>query len=362
MGDQDKKEVERRPRILIFMNNLSFKRIFFFWILSMMVFGLLYFAAGESKDPASLKSSAYSAFLISITGKGMSEMPKDFPFDMLVTLQVLASLLIYALVISRFMGVKQDVTLEEVKNIGFEETLDKLRSGLYLFRSDVARMIEKIESETLKARELRDIWIIFSGLDTSITSIKDFIIPRKTDEKHRKIDIFKFELLLNSIKLSMNKTLELVKALKNHHYDWRNELMLTSIYYDVRVVQDIINYSAKRNEDKKVLDRLNELKILINYIDEELKVESREAEEKPGSQAVRERQDGSSPQPKTDWIGELKHEANNDPNHHNSDGKHDSQQKEHHPEENQGISNQSVSVDVAPANSAGEGAGEDVRR
>src|SRR4030043_133396 len=103
--------------------------------------------------------------------------------------------------------------------------------------------------------------MIFSGLDTTLTNIKNLVMPAKSEKYYyKKLDVFRLELLLNSIQLSMNKMLELVKHLKAHNPDWENELLMTSISLDVSVVRDIIEHEAKKAHEKKVLDKIESLR------------------------------------------------------------------------------------------------------
>ncbi|MFH0869842.1 MAG: potassium channel family protein [archaeon] len=382
MGEQQKRGVKRASySFLSIIDQFSFKKIFLIWIFMIIVFGFCYFTLSLSsihaleykgammpKDFGGLLNSIYYSF-ITATTTGYGDISPNGLSKLIAVIEVIFGVIIQGMLISKLVGVKQEAILEEVYNISYEEVIDRLRSGLYLFRADVARVMEKIENNTLKQRELRDMWIIFSGLDTALTNIKNFIIPQKNDDSYfyKKIDAFRLELLLNSIKMSMNKVNELVKSLKNHSYEWRNELTLTSIYYDIRVVQEIIEHESKRTSDKKLIDKLNELRILIEDIDSELKVERREYREDQHHPSDDNRQDGSSPQPKTDWIGELKQEAKDDPHHHHSNNNHDPEHKEHHPEESKehesrGAPDQPTGADAAPASGAGEGADKDVKR
>jgi hypothetical protein len=103
------------------------------------------------------------------------------------------------------------------------------------------------------------------------------MIPNKKDSYYnKKLDVSKIELLLSSMKLTFHKVVELVKSLKNHNLDWRDELLLTSIYYDVQVIKDVIDYESKRSIDRKLIDKLNALRILIDELEAELKAERKE--------------------------------------------------------------------------------------
>ena len=189
-------------------------------------------------------------------------------------------LIIWGVVISKLIGVKQEVILEEVYDISYEELLDRQRSGLYLFRSDINRVVEKVESGIIKPREIRDLWMVFSGLDTNLGNIKKLIMPHKSEKYYyKKIDVFRLELLLNSIRLSVDKLLDLIKTLKANKVEWRSELLVTSILEDVKIVREIVDSQSSRVGDKKVADRLNELKKIVDEIDREV-LEAEMKEEK----------------------------------------------------------------------------------
>jgi hypothetical protein len=194
-------------------------------------------------------------------------------------LEVVVGLIIWGLVISKLIGVKQERILEEVYDISYEEVIDRLRSGLYLFRSDVNRIMGKIESETIKPREVKDLWVIFSGLDANLANIKNFVMPTKSERYYyKKIDIFRLELLLNSIQLSLNKMLELIKSMKAYNLDWKNDLIMTSIQTDVAIVKEITDYEIKKSSDKKVNDKLDGLRKTLWDIECEIKEEEKDKE------------------------------------------------------------------------------------
>jgi potassium channel LctB len=272
------------------IDRLSFGRIFMFWIIMIIIFGFLYFLVSMTTNNAllyqgkavennmgGLFNSIYYSFITATTTGYGDISPQGF-CRLLAIFEVIFGVIISGILISKLVGIKQEVILEEVYNISYEEVVDRLKNGLYLFRSDINRTMEKLDNSSIKQREIKDMWILFSGLDNSLTNIKNFIIPSKTDNYYsKKLDTLKLELLLNSIKLSMKRIVEFLRALKNHNIDWRNELLLTSIYYDVQVVNEIINFESKKTTDKKVIDRLNELRIIIADIEVELKPEKREA-------------------------------------------------------------------------------------
>lgn len=288
------KKVVRRPsyKLVRFLDKVSFAQVFAFWILIIIIFGGIYFFVASSpgnslkygSDIIKLNTegfidSLYFSF-ITATSLGYGDVVPLGISKFLSGLEVILGLIVYGLLISKLVGVKQEVLLEEVYDISYEDVIDRLRSGLYLFRADISRVLEKVETDTIKEREIKDLWILFSGLDTTLLNIRNLIMPHKSEKfYHKKIDIFRLELFLNSIQLSMNKILELLRTLKSHGLDWHDGLLVTSIEEDVKAVKEIVEYQSKKSNEKRVTDKLDELDKTTRTIDSELKGEDTKEEE-----------------------------------------------------------------------------------
>ncbi len=285
MEDIKKKRV-RKPSYGLFrlIDRTSFSQVFTLWIVIIIIFSLIYFflaslpgnslnVGGEivQYNTEGFINSLYFSF-ITATSLGYGDVIPMGISKFLSGFEVILGLIIYGVLISKIVGVKQEVLLEEVYEISYEEVIDRLRSGLYLFRSDINRMLEKVETDTIKHREIEDLWILFSGLDTTLTNIKNLIVPKQSEKYyHKRIDVFRLELFLNSVQLSMSKIAYLVRTLKSHKLNWRNELLITSIEDDVKVVNEIITFQSKKSNEKRVLDKLSELQKTVDTIEDELK-------------------------------------------------------------------------------------------
>jgi hypothetical protein len=280
-------------KVVIFLDRISFAHVFLLWLVIILVYAAIYYflsispanalnyrGVGISRNLPGLFNSVYYSF-ITITTTGYGDVSPNGLSKLFAILEVVSGVILTGVLISKLIGVKQERILEEVYDISYEEIIDRLRSGLYLFRSDVNRILEKVESESMKPREVKDIWMIFSGLDTTLTNIKNLIMPNK-DERYyyKRLDVFRLELLLNSIQLSMNKMLDLVKGLNSHQLDWKNDLIITSIHSDISAVREIIDYEAKKSHDKKVMDKLDSLRRSTWEIESEEKGEEEKGKPK----------------------------------------------------------------------------------
>jgi hypothetical protein len=289
MGEQQKRGVkERRYTFIDFIDKTSFLWVFVFWMMIIIIFGIGYFMLAINPDNSliyrgnvlkpdaeGLYDSIYYSF-ITVTTTGYGDISPSGLSKLFSIFEVILGVIIEGILVSKLVGLKQETILEEIYNINYEEAFTNYRRGLSLVRTDIVMIMEKIENKTIKQRELRDLWIIFSGLDGTLTNIKNIIIPSKKDTYYnKKLDVSKVELILSSMKLTLHKVLELIRTLKHRDLDWREELLLTSLYYDVQVVKDVIEYESKRSVDRKVIDKLNALRILIDELEAELKVESK---------------------------------------------------------------------------------------
>ena len=295
----------RRPayKLVKFLDKISFSQVFTFWLIVIIIFAGAYFflsswpgnSLRDGSTPIQYNmegfvNSLYLSF-ITATSLGYGDVVPMGVSKFLSGFEVILGLIIYGVLISKLVGVKQEVLLEEVYNISYEEIIDRLRSGLYLFRSDINRTIEKIETDTIKHREINDLWILFSGLDTTLINIKNLIKPSRTEKYYyKKLDALRLELFLNSIQLSMDKILELIRTLKTHELEWGNELLIDSIEEDLNVVEEIIEYQIKKSNEKRVEDKLKELKKTLNEVEVELMESEREEEKKESSKKDRDKE------------------------------------------------------------------------
>ncbi|KYK26623.1 hypothetical protein AYK26_07300 [Euryarchaeota archaeon SM23-78] len=284
MANIMKKVVSRHDyNIFRVLDKVTFFHVFSFWIIIILFFGLIFFFLSYAPnhslkyggeliipDAEGFINSLYFSF-ITATSLGYGDVIPIGISKFLSGLEVIFGLIIYGVLISKLVGVKQEVLLEEVYDISYEDVIDRLRSGLYLFRADVNRILEKIETGTIQEREINDLWILFSTLDTTLINIERLVKPGMSEKYyHKTLDVFRLELFLNSIQLSMNKVIELVRTLKVHKIKWKNDLLLTSIEDDVRVVREVIEYQTKKSSEKKVIDKLDELEKTLNEIEREI--------------------------------------------------------------------------------------------
>lgn len=277
------KELYRR--FLTFFERTSFQHCFLFWLGFMLVFGIIYYILAFSPQhtilykntPLSHELSGFmtAQYFSFITAASASQGYGDlFPVGIarvFAVIEAVSGLLLFGILVSKLVSVKQELILEEVYDISFEEKLNRLRSGLYLFRSDANKTIDKIHLKQITKRAVQDLWLITVTLDTSLHDIHKFLLPKKTEKYLKTIDPLKMELLLNSIELSLAKLHDLLDALNAYNLDWRNAMTLESINSIINTTELIYGYYKNKNlEDIKVIQKLDAIRIVTNNIREKI--------------------------------------------------------------------------------------------
>lgn len=255
----DFKALKEKFGILSYLERISVGQILLFWGFVLVLFGIVYFALsyygqGVVSSQTGLQVSGWSGLLDSIyfsfitaTSTGYGDFLPTGLSKPIALFEVIAGLTIFGMLISKLVSVKQEVILQEVYDISFDERINRLRSALYLFRSDVNKIIERIVTRQIKQKEMKDLWITFSSFESTLTDIRKMTHTRKVRGEYiKEIDAFTLQLILNSIDLSLRKTVELLERLNRRGYSWKNELTLHSIDSIDAYSKEICTFYSKR--------------------------------------------------------------------------------------------------------------------
>jgi hypothetical protein len=199
-----------------------------------------------------LNSVYYSFVTATTTGYG------DFiPLGIsrfLSALEAIFGYILLGVVISKVVSVKQNNILDELYHISYEEAIERLRSELYLYRTDLRQEISAIDKGELKNKDIKDLWVIFSGINNTLQNIRRFIKP-KNSQYGKRIDPFKLELLLNSIRLSLNKINDLLHTLEENKFKWKTDMISSNLDFTITSCNRIKDESLKIFQDKKIEEK-----------------------------------------------------------------------------------------------------------
>ncbi len=210
-------------------------------------------------------SSTYFSF-ISVTSAGYGDIVPKGASRAIAMIEIFVGLMLFGLIISKLVSVKQEIILEEIYDISFDEKINRLRSALYLYRTDTNRLFEKVRTSSIGQREINDLWIHFTSLNVTLHGISK-VITQRTRAHTKAIDAFTLELLLNSVDLSLNKTYRLVSLLIEKGRDWRRELTLRHLENIIKTAKRIITYEEQENIPPTAKAKLSEMKQIVSSLE-----------------------------------------------------------------------------------------------
>ncbi len=264
-------------------DRLTFIRILLLWLLIVSLFGFIfhffssnsaYLFSTITKQPInSLLESIYFSF-ISATTTGFGDIVPTGNFKIIATIEVIFGLLLLAVVTSKLVSIKQNVIIGELYEISFNEKINKIRSALLLFRQTMSRLIARIDDNTIRKKEVKDIYIEISSLDNILSELETFVSRQKLSNSYMKqLDPVSAELLLHSINLSFLKLNELIEDLvSSHKHEWKRPVTTNIIKVCMASYENIFAKikSMKHLSNIKFLDLESERNEIFKRIKENL--------------------------------------------------------------------------------------------
>ncbi len=220
------------------LDKLTFLHILVLWFTIIIVFGATYFYFtsttgflyyGADQQPVQeLADSIYFSF-ITATTTGFGDIIPKGHFKIVAIIEVTLGLLLIALVTSKFVSIKQNVILNEMYDISFNEQIGRLRSSLLLFRQHLTGMIDKIEEKTITKREVTEIYNFTSSFEDTLHEIASMVEPEKKTHFTKEIGLLETELIFNSVTSSFEKIAELIAHLNGQSLEWRRDVTIHSL-------------------------------------------------------------------------------------------------------------------------------------
>jgi hypothetical protein len=223
-------------RFLAVLDQLNFSHIFLIWIAVVVLFGFAYFVLGngaalvhaQTQTPVTgFLDHLYFSF-VSATTTGFGDIVPTGVFKLVAILEVVAAFLLLALVTSKLVSLKQDIILNEIYDISFNERVNRLRSSLLLFRQNIERLIQKVEDKTVSVREVNGAALYITQFEETLREVVTLFATKKGDYT-KNIGPVSRELLVNSILLSFEKLEETLKLLDSHEHHWKSATNLRHV-------------------------------------------------------------------------------------------------------------------------------------
>jgi hypothetical protein len=201
-------------------------------------FGLAYYLlAGPSthllysvsKIPVdSLSDSIYFSF-ITATSTGFGDITPVGYFKIISIFEVFFGLVLLAIVTSKLVSIKQDVIMNEIYEISFNERINRIRSSMLVFRQNLSRVISNIESDTIRKREISDLYTYLSSLEDNLNEVANLMQRNNGNSFTKSLDPMISELLFHSITQSFEKLFELISLMNNNNIEWRRKITISLV-------------------------------------------------------------------------------------------------------------------------------------
>lgn len=260
----------KQKGLMSWIDKLTFFRIFLVWVCMVIGFGLIYyfFSNGTSFFVNSVDQTRvqkitdliYFSF-VTATTTGFGDIIPIGVFKLVSILEVIFGLLMLALVTSKLVSIKQNMILSELYELSFNEKINRLRSSLLLFRQNISRIITKVEDNTIKKREVAEIYMYISSFDDVLNEMILFFGKGGEFSFTKDIDSVNAELIIMSILNSFEKINELIASFNEKNIDWKRDITISLMDRTIHSSESIFERFVALNKlSAKSISELSERK------------------------------------------------------------------------------------------------------
>ena len=277
------KLIGKRSKIIErYIYDASFFKIFIVWILIIILFGLIYFLIRESSShliyatdakPANFIDSIYFSF-ITATSTGFGDIwPQGFG-KIIAIIEVVMGLIIFAVVTSKLVSIKQDAILNEIYEISISERINRIRSSLYLFRININKKLQKIEEKTIKKWEIDDLWSEINSFEHTLKEIHDIFKRGLKSHYTKMVEEVDAEIILDSVRKSLQKVNDLFMKLNKSGILWKQKITIGLINRCIdmsKIIPEKVIHSYTIKENKRLMEISDHINNYCKSISEQLK-------------------------------------------------------------------------------------------
>lgn len=222
-------------RIQRFYGRLGFQGILVVWVALVLVFAVCYFLLGfaggklssggvqqNTGDLQGFLNCVYFSF-VTATSLGYGDI---FPIGItrvFAVTETILTLLLFGVVISKLVSIKQDVILSELYNVNYRETYDRINRRLHNFNSNARALERDIKAGSTPPEELLDeLDTSLMLLDADMLRVKKMLSHGRGYEFLMTLEDSSIELLLNNIFVSLERLQGVLLVLDERGIDFRS--------------------------------------------------------------------------------------------------------------------------------------------
>ncbi|MBI2136170.1 two pore domain potassium channel family protein [Candidatus Woesearchaeota archaeon] len=236
-----------------FIRKVDFDLIIIFYFLCIILFGSTFFLLSFTSehgiydyngrintDITGYVDAIYFSFVTS-TSLGYGDIRPLGVSRIFSVIEVVLSLFIFGIAISKIFSVKQEKILSELYEFSFQEKITRIITGLYNFRAEIDSVIHKLNEKHLTKHEIEDIMDYIEGNLHAFTSylidINKILMQKEAKLKGKSasqgignnLSEFKVNIILDNLRNSMEKIEELITALNEKKILWKTKVIVKNL-------------------------------------------------------------------------------------------------------------------------------------
>jgi hypothetical protein len=261
LGIKDFMKSLKKGRLNSWFDKLTFPHILLIWVLLVVGFGAVYaFLSGDTsrlifsvgKTPVTRLSDTIYFSFVAATTTGFGDIVPVGLFRIVAIFEVIIGLLLLAIVTSKLVSIKQNLILSEVYDLSFHEKINRLRSTMLLFRQNLGRVIGRVEEESVRKREIQEVYIYISSLEDVLTETIALYSKSNHGEFKKEIDAVTTELIFHSVISSFEKLSEFIAIMGQHKLEWKREITVSLISSCISLNEELF---AKISDHGSIIEK-----------------------------------------------------------------------------------------------------------
>jgi hypothetical protein len=231
INPENGKKKHRSLLFLVEITKLPYAALMVLWISLAVIFALCYFLL-ETYFPAHAPTqlsnlNAWHRFgnslyysIITATSTGYGDItPRGFS-KTLACMQSISALFVFAVLVTKLLSHRQEIALQEVHKLTYEDIFHNTRSDLFVVRKDLDAIIEEaMHKGCLSEESWENLAIAYQQCQSLINEIPEFYDGGNAfyiiDEKRE-------ELLLEAVHRTLHRINKTLDALSRSGIDWTN--------------------------------------------------------------------------------------------------------------------------------------------
>lgn len=230
------------------LTQLSYTKLFSIWLSMAAIFGVTYFFLSITypehaptqlqSDPTIgvrlLDSLYYSIITATSTGYG-DIVPQGFS-KLLASLQSIMALIVFALFVTKVVSNRQELALQQVHKLAFEDVLHNIREGLYIVRKDFDDLIHSAEEHgSLRTKDWRTLTAAYEQIQSLFLEIPSFYQSHNhfyTIDERREI------LLQEAVYRTLDRMNEMFFAFNTAKITWKED---KKSYHEIQELLSLVH-------------------------------------------------------------------------------------------------------------------------